>query len=104
MIKRGGVYNAWTQLTTSDESYSEAAANGCQLEIRARESADIIELLVCVYAGNGDPVFERVEKLPGREWTVADALIRGRDRAERIAGGESGRLPCADSGPSAIDR
>jgi hypothetical protein len=44
-----------------------------------------------------------METLSQDEWTVEDALERGRDQAERIAGGESGRLPCADAGQRQIE-
>ena len=56
-----------------------------------------IEVLLCVYTATGQCVVERIKQLPGAEWTVNDALKRGIDQAERIAGGESGRLPCADA-------
>ena len=98
MFKRGNVYNSWGQLAGGDESYSEAAENGCQIEVRARESGDTIQVLVCVYAADGEKVYEHINSLPGTQWTVEHGLERGRDQAERIAGGESGRLPCADSG------
>ncbi|HEX8588183.1 hypothetical protein [Pseudomonas sp.] len=103
MFKRGNVYNNWAQQALPDECYSEAAENGCQLEVRSRENGDVVEVLVCVYAADGERVVERMESLPVAEWTVEDALQRGRDQAERIAGGESGRLPCADSGQLKAD-
>jgi hypothetical protein len=98
MFNRGNVYENWSRVQAADESYNEAAENGCQLEVRAREQGDIIDVLVCVYAADGERVMERIEHLPLAEWTVEDALQRGRDQAERIAGGEGGRLSCADSG------
>ena len=45
----------------------------------------------------GECAYEPISKLPGIEWAVEDALKRGIDQAERIAGGESGRLTCADA-------
>jgi predicted exporter len=98
MFNRGDAYNNWTRSQTAEECYSEAAENGCQIEVRAREGASGVEVLVCVYAADGERVVERMETLSQDEWTVEDALQRGRDQAERIAGGESGRLPCADTG------
>lgn len=78
----------------SRRSLSCAAA--CSIATREREDADI-EVLVSVYTATGQCVVERTKQLPGAEWTVHDALKRGIDQAERIAGGESGRLPCADA-------
>lgn len=103
MFDRGNVYNSWTQAQMADECYSEAAENGCQIEVRARENGSEVQVLVCVYAADGERVVERMETLAQAEWTVEDALQRGRDQAERIAGGESGRLPCADSGQRQAD-
>ncbi|MGE6386759.1 hypothetical protein ACQKEN_13985 [Pseudomonas sp. NPDC078416] len=97
MFARGDVYNEWTQLPASDENYTEAAENGCQLEVRARANGDGVEVLVCVYAADGERVVEHMERLPGSEWTVEQGLERGRDHAERIAAGESADLPYADS-------
>lgn len=97
MFARGDVYNEWTQLPASDENYTEAAENGCQLEVRARANGDGVEVLVCVYAADGERVVEHMERLPGSEWTVEQGLERGRDHAERIAAGESAGLPYADS-------
>lgn len=104
MFKRGTVYNSWTPSAASDECYSEAAENGCQLEVRARQNGDVIEVLVCVYAADGEKVHEHIDRLPGAQWTLEHGLERGRDQAERIAGGESGRLPCADSGQMDADQ
>lgn len=99
MTNRGQIYSNWTTSKLPDQHHSESLINGAQLEVRARETlAESIELLVCVYDPSGVCVVERVEKLSALEWTIADALQRGRDQAERIAGGESGRLPCADAG------
>ncbi len=97
MFARGDVYNEWTQLPASDENYTEAAENGCQLEVRARANGDWVEVLVCVYAADGESVVEHMERLPGSEWTVEQGLERGRDHAERIAAGESADLRYADS-------
>lgn len=98
MFDRGDVYNQWTQLPVSDENYTEAAENGCQLEVRARASGDVVEVMVCVYAADGERVVEHLERLAGREWSVERGLERGRDHAERIAAGESPSLVFADSG------
>jgi hypothetical protein len=93
MFNRGDVYQSWVQLPAIDESYSEAAENGCQLEVRARANGDVIEVLVCVYAADGERVVEQVERLPASEWTPERGLVRGRDLAERIVGGETVPLP-----------
>jgi hypothetical protein len=89
MFDRGDVYQQWVQLTADDESYSEAAENGCQLEVRARAHEKAVEVLVCVYAADGERVVEALERLPASDWTVEQGLVRGRDQAERIAGGEN---------------
>lgn len=88
MFNRGDAYQGWVQLTLIDESYSEAAENGCQLEVRARANGDFVEVLVCVYAADGERVVEHLFKLPASESTVEQGLERGRDQAERIAVGE----------------
>jgi hypothetical protein len=99
MFIRGNAYKTWAQNTTADECYTLVVENGCHIEVRARETTSgDIEMLVCVYGTDGEMVTERIKTLPGREWTVQDALKRGIDQAERLAGGESGRLPCADPG------
>ncbi|KPA91439.1 hypothetical protein PF66_02322 [Pseudomonas asplenii] len=99
MYRRGPVYNAWVQQPMTEVCHNEAVENGCYLDIRVRaRSNEVLELLVCVYSNDLQPVWERVETLSATEWTLADALQRGRDQAERIAGGEAGRLSCADSG------
>ena len=98
MFERGDVYNSWTQLSVADERYTEAAENGCQLEVRARANGSAVEVLVCVYAADGERVVEHMERLPESEWSVEQGLERGRDHAERIAGGESVGFPVAESG------
>lgn len=104
MLCRGPVYNAWIQQSITELCHNEAADNGCHLDVRVRERSNgVLELLVCVYTHDLQPVWERVEALPATQWTLDDALQRGRDQAERIAGGEAGRLSCADSGQSAIE-
>lgn len=104
MNERSDIYNKWTSSGQPDQGHVESLDNGCQMEVRVREiPGDCIALLVCVYDHDGHTVVERVEKLPTSEWTLADALKRGRDQAERIAGGEAGRLRCADSGQTAMD-
>ncbi len=98
MFIRGDVYKKWAEPERDDRCYTLVVENGCHVEVRAREAGpDRIEMLVAVYAADGHPVVERIQTLPGREWTVEDALKKGIDQAERFAGGESGRLPCADA-------
>ncbi|AGE25884.1 MULTISPECIES: hypothetical protein [Pseudomonas] len=98
MFIRGTTYKAWAEKALEEECFTQEVENGCHIEVRARERKDDdIEVLVCVYTATGDCVGERVSQLPGAQWTVHDALKRGIDQAERIAGGESGRLPCADA-------
>lgn len=97
MFNCGDIYQGWVQLTLIDESYSEAAENGCQLEVRARANGDFVEVLVCVYAADGERVVEYVFRLPAPEWTVEQGLERGRDQAERVAAGEPVDLPDAET-------
>lgn len=98
MFIRGNTYKAWGQKALEEECFTQEVENGCHIEVRAREREDAdIEVLVSVYTATGQCVVERTSQLPGAEWTVHDALKRGIDQAERIAGGESGRLPCADA-------
>ena len=98
MFIRGDTYKRWAQTTAVDESYNQVVENGCHIEVRSREmTSGDVEVLVCVYGTDGQLVTERIKIFPGNEWTVQDALKRGIDQAERIAGGESGRLPCADA-------
>jgi hypothetical protein len=98
MFIRGETYKTWALKTEHDECYTQVVENGCHIEVRAREAAGgDVDVLVAVYATDGQLVIERIKTLPGKEWTVQDALKRGIDQAERIAGGESGRLPCADA-------
>jgi hypothetical protein len=98
MFIRGDIYKAWAAKALDEECFTQEVENGCHIEVRAREREDAdIEVLLCVYDAKGQCVVERTKQLPGREWTVPDALKRGIDQAERIAGGESGRLPCADA-------
>ncbi|MDB6052021.1 MAG: hypothetical protein JWR17_4767 [Pseudomonas sp.] len=99
MQVRGKVFNDWMAAAAPEETYSQSLENGCCIDVRAREvpSGDI-QLLVCVYAKDGTACYEHVSALDGNQWTVQDALSKGEDQAERIAGGEGGRLPCADAG------
>jgi hypothetical protein len=98
MFIRGDTYKKWTAHEAKDECYTQVVENGCHVEVRARETKQgDIERFLSVYGTDGTPVIERIQTLPGAEWTVQDALKRGVDQAERIAGGESGRLPCADA-------
>ncbi|OQR36603.1 hypothetical protein BWR59_02700 [Pseudomonas sp. Bc-h] len=98
MFNYGDTYKKWAAQGGQDECYTQVVENGCHVEVRARENKQgDIEMLVSVYGTDGNPVIERLQRLPGAEWTVQDALKRGVDQAERIAGGESGRLPCADA-------
>jgi len=98
MFIRGDTYKKWTAHEAKDECYTQVVENGCHVEVRARETKQgDIEMFLSVYGTDGIPVIERIQTLPGAEWTVQDALKRGVDQAERIAGGESGRLPCADA-------
>ena len=98
MFIRGKTYEAWAAKALDEECFTQEVENGCHIEVRAREREDgDIEVLLCVYTATGQCVVERTKQLPGAEWTVRDALKRGIDQAERIAGGESGRLPCADA-------
>nr|WP_314576672.1 hypothetical protein [uncultured Pseudomonas sp.] len=98
MFNHGDTYKKWAAQGGQDECYTQVVENGCHVEVRARENKQgDIEMLVCVYGTDGTAVMERVQTLPGAEWTVQDAMKRGVDQAERIAGGESGRLPCADA-------
>jgi len=98
MFIRGETYKKWSAKERPDECFTQEVENGCHIEVRAREeeSGDV-EVFLSVYAPNGQAVVEKIKTLPGAEWTVHDALKRGIDQAERIAGGESGRLPCADA-------
>ncbi|WP_300633409.1 hypothetical protein [Pseudomonas sp.] len=98
MFIRGKTYEAWAAKALDEECFTQEVENGCHIEVRAREREDAdIEVLVCVYTATGQCVVERTHQLPGAQWTVQDALKRGIDQAERVAGGESGRLPCADA-------
>ncbi|CAM3232799.1 hypothetical protein BZK31_05110 [Pseudomonas floridensis] len=81
----------------TEKSYDRHLENGCKANVCARQLPDgDIELVVCVMGEDGHTVAKRTTKLPGAEWTVPDAMKRGIDQAERIAGGESGRLRVAD--------
>lgn len=98
MFIRGDIYKAWATQARAEQCFTQKVENGCHIEVRARERADAdIEVLVSVYTATGHCVVERTQRLPGAEWTVRDALKRSIDQAERVAGGESGRLPCADA-------
>jgi hypothetical protein len=98
MFIRGETYQVWAREKKADECYTQVVENLCHIEVRAREATTgDIEVFLSVYCADGRPVVERIKTLPGKEWTVQDALKRGIDQAERIAGGESGRLPCADA-------
>ncbi|MFP3678558.1 MULTISPECIES: hypothetical protein [Pseudomonas] len=98
MFIRGETFKHWVEQGRTDECYTQKVENGCHVEVRAREQPDgDIEIFVSVYTATGQAVAERVKTLPGNEWNVEDALKRGIDQAERIAGGEAGRLPCADA-------
>lgn len=98
MFIRGNTYKTWAEKALEEECFTQEVENGCHIEVRAREREDAdIEVLVSVYTATGQCVVERTQQLPGAQWSVHDALKRGIDQAERIAGGESGRLPCADA-------
>jgi hypothetical protein len=97
MQARGKVFDNWTATQTAEEAYAETLENGCFIDVRVREiPPTAVHLLVSVYAADGTAVYEHVSTLQVREWNVQDALQRGIDQAERIAGGEGGRLRCAD--------
>ena len=98
MFIRGETYKNWKARELEEECYTQEVENGCHIEVRAREADDgDIEVFTSVYTATGERVEERIKKLPGEEWSVHDALMRAVDNAERVAGGESGRLPCADA-------
>jgi hypothetical protein len=98
MFKRGETYNKWKATEKAEKCHTEEVENGCHIEVRAREADDgDVEMFISVYTSTGECAYERIRKLPGVEWEVEDALKRGIDQAERIAGGESGRLSCADA-------
>jgi hypothetical protein len=98
MFERGEIYAKWKALDKEEQCHTTEVENGCHIEVRAREAEDgDIEMFISVYTATGERAYERIRKLPGIEWTVDDALKRGIDQAERIAGGESGRLACADA-------
>ncbi|WP_221775391.1 MULTISPECIES: hypothetical protein [unclassified Pseudomonas] len=96
-MNRGKVYAAWKTQSLPEASHERMLDNGCQMDVRARElPGGDVELLVCVYTAQGQCVAERSSRLPGSEWCLEHALRRGVDQAQRIAGGESGRLHCID--------
>lgn len=102
MFIRGAAFKKWTERALREERYTQVVENGCHVEVRAREAeSGDVEILIAVYAADGHPVVERIQTVPGQEWAVQDALKKGIDQAERVAGGESGRLPCADAGTHA---
>jgi hypothetical protein len=99
MQVRGKIYEDWAATEADEEVHGEGLENGCFIDVRARETPlGSVQVLVCVYASDGSAVYEHVSTLETKEWTIHDALQRGVDQAERIAGGEAGRLPCADAG------
>ncbi|QXI19926.1 hypothetical protein HU739_003345 [Pseudomonas hamedanensis] len=104
MFIRGETYRKWKATEKDEKCHTQEVENGCHIEVRTREADDgDIEMFISVYTATGECAHERIKKLPGIEWTVEDALKRGTDQAERIAGGESGRLPCADAHNHADD-
>lgn len=99
MQTRGSVFEKWAATSGKEEVYAQSLENGCYIDVRVREAASgDLELLVCVYASDGTACYEHVSVLEADEWTVEYALDKGVDQAERIAGGEGGRLSCADPG------
>ena len=97
MFNKASTSAAQPDNPVTEKSYERDLENGCKANVCAHELPEgDIELVVCVYGADGHTVAKRTTKLPAAEWTVPDAMKRGRDQAERIAGGESGRLPCAD--------
>lgn len=99
MQLRGKVFNDWAAADAPEEASSELLENGCCIDVRTRETTSgSIQLLVCVYAKDGTACYEHVSALDGKQWSFEDALRKGVDQAERIAGGEGGRLSCADAG------
>ncbi|MED7666242.1 hypothetical protein GXB78_03330 [Pseudomonas moraviensis subsp. stanleyae] len=98
MFMRGETYKKWKAMEKADICQMKEAENGCHIEVCARENDDRdVEVFISVYTATGECAYERIRKWPGAEWEVEDALKRGIDQAERIAGGESGRLTCADA-------
>ncbi|QXG26569.1 hypothetical protein KTT56_06910 [Pseudomonas viridiflava] len=97
MFNKSSASSAQSDNPGTKKRYERKFENGCKANVCAHELPDgDIELVVDVCDRNGRSVAKRTTRLPGAEWTVPDAMKRGRDQAERIAGGESGRLPCAD--------
>ncbi|WP_122858408.1 hypothetical protein [Pseudomonas viridiflava] len=97
MFNKSSTSPAQSDSPVIEKSYERDLENGCKANVCAHELPDgDIELVVSVCDKEGRSVAKRTTRLPGAEWTVPDAMKRGRDQAERIAGGESGRLPCAD--------
>lgn len=98
MFIRGETYKTWAAQDRAETCFTQEVENGCHIDVRAREAqTGDIEVFISVYTATGEAVQERIKRLPGSEWAIDDALKRGIDQAERIAGGESGRLPCADA-------
>ncbi|MEE4632882.1 hypothetical protein V2K98_05005 [Pseudomonas alliivorans] len=97
MFNKNKTSPAKSESLVTEKSYDRHLENGCTANVCARQLPEgTIELVVCVMGEDGHTVARRTTKLPGAEWTVPDAMKRGIDQAERIAGGESGRLRVAD--------
>jgi hypothetical protein len=92
MFERGNIFTEWGNPSNSEETFMADYENGCHIDIRARQQEPgKVALLVCVYGSDGKMISEETRLLEGEAWTPGDALKWGTDKAERIAGGASGR-------------
>ncbi|WKW31252.1 hypothetical protein KIH13_21430 [Pseudomonas viridiflava] len=94
MFNKSSTSPAQSDSPVIEKSYERDLENGCKANVCAHELPDgDIELVVSVCDKEGRSVAKRTTRLPGAEWTVPDAMKRGRDQAERIAGGSRAGCP-----------
>lgn len=88
----------WEATNAEEIIHAQTLENGCRIDVRVRPggSAEVVQQLVCVYADDDSVVHMRLTDLDAAEWELEDALKLGIDEAQRVAGGESGRLEDAN--------
>jgi hypothetical protein len=91
------ILSDWEATRAEEMVHDQTLENGCRIDVRVRQAASgQVQQLVGVYASDGSVVHLRATDMDAAQWKLEDALSLGIDQAQRLAGGESGRLPDAN--------
>lgn len=88
------ILSDWEATRAEEMVHDQTLENGCRIDVRVRYAASgKVQQLVGVYASDGSVVHLRAADMDQAQWKLEDALNLGIDQAQRLAGGENGRLP-----------